>query len=162
MARAKAKPKPKVKKVPTMRSGFERKIAAALTERGIEYEYEVDKITYTVPESKHYYVPDFKLPNGVYVEGKGIFDRDSRQKMVLVIEQNPDKDIRILFMRNNKLTRTAKQTYGEWCDKRNITWAVSTKGEVPEDWTLPDAAVSNSPRASLDSMLPAAKEPSKT
>jgi hypothetical protein len=129
----KAPAKPKEKK---MRSGFERKIAAALKERGVVYEYETDKITYTIPESKHYYVPDFKLPNGIYVEGKGIFDRDSRQKMVLVIEQNPDKDIRILFMRNNKLTRTAKQTYGEWCDKRNIKWAVSSKGEVPEEWIV--------------------------
>ena len=161
MARRKAPPKPK--KAPTMRSGFERKIAAALTERGVEYEYETDKITYIVPESKHYYVPDFKLPNGVYVEGKGIFDRDSRQKMVLVIEQNPDKDIRILFMRNNKLTRTAKQTYGEWCDKRNITWAVSTKGEVPEDWINHKATGdSTTPKPSLDSMLPADKATSKS
>ena len=132
MARSRKAPSPKKEK--TMRSGFERKIAAALTARGERYEYEVDKIPYVVPSSTHFYVPDFKLDNGIYVEGKGIFDRDARAKMMLVIEQNPDKDIRILFMRNNKLTRTSKQTYGDWCDKKGIKWAVSTKGEVPDEW----------------------------
>lgn len=68
------------------------------------------------------------------IESKGLWDRTSRAKMALVIEQNPDRDIRMLFMRNNRINKAAKMTYGDWCDKRGIKWAVSLKGEVPEEW----------------------------
>jgi DUF4097 and DUF4098 domain-containing protein YvlB len=119
-----------------LKSGFEKKISADLTRRGIVAEYEAERIPYTVPAKKKNYIPDFRLPNGVFVEGKGKFDREAREKMALVIEQNPDKDIRMLFMRNNKISKTSKTKYSDWCDKHGIKYAVSENGEIPEEWML--------------------------
>jgi hypothetical protein len=120
------------------RSGFEVKVKKSLESRGIEFKYESEKLPYIVPESKHLYTPDFIVQTGVgttiYVEAKGNFTAADRKKMKLVIEQNPDKDIRMLFMRNNKIQRNSKTTYGSWCDKHGIKWAVSSLGHVPETW----------------------------
>lgn len=118
----------------TLRSGFEVKTAKFLEENNIRYEYEEDILSYVVPESTHKYKPDFKLPNGIYVECKGRFTPADRKKMSLVIEQNPDLDIRLLFMLNNKLSRSSKTTYADWCAKRGIKCHVSSKGEVPLAW----------------------------
>jgi len=126
------------KKPKQFRSGFEKKVAASLQERDVLYEYETERLAYVVPSSSHYYVPDFKLPNGIYVEAKGIFDRDARVKMALVMEQNPDKDIRLLFMRNNKINKAAKMTYADWCEKRGMKFAVSSIGIIPEEWLRED------------------------
>jgi hypothetical protein len=54
--------------------------------------------------------------------------------MLLAIAQNPDKDIRLLLMRNNKMSKQSKMRYGDWLDKHKITWAVSEHGHVPEEW----------------------------
>lgn len=116
------------------RSGFEKKAATYLKEMGVPFKYEEDKIKYVQPATDKTYLPDFKLPNGIYVETKGRFTAQDRKKMVLVISQNPDKDIRILFERNNTLTKTSRTTYGMWCDKKGIEWAVSKHGHTPESW----------------------------
>ena len=120
------------------RSGFEVKVKKSLESRGVEFKYESEKLPYIVPESKHLYTPDFivqtEIGTTIYVEAKGNFTAADRRKMRLVIEQNPDKDIRMLFMRNNKIQRNSKTTYGSWCDKHGIKWAVSSLGHVPETW----------------------------
>jgi hypothetical protein len=54
--------------------------------------------------------------------------------MAAVIEQNPDLDIRMLFMRNNPITKTSKTKYSDWCDKRGIKYHISANGSVPEEW----------------------------
>lgn len=118
----------------TLRSGLEKRTASYLDELGVEYEYETVVLEYTVPAKKHKYKPDFILPNGIIVEAKGRFDPATRQKMAHVIEQNPDKDIRLLFMRNNPINKGSTTTYGDWCDKRGIKWHVSAAGEIPEEW----------------------------
>lgn len=118
----------------TLRSGLEKKVAEYLDKTGVGYEYETVKISYTVPERVHTYTPDFILPNGIITEVKGRFTPADRKKMSLVIEQNPDLDIRMLFMVNNRLSRTSKTTYVDWCAKRNIKCHVSSKGEIPEAW----------------------------
>ena len=124
------------------RSGFEVKVKKSLESRGIEFKYESEKLAYTVPESKHLYTPDFivqtEVGTTIYVEAKGNFTAADRKKMKLVIEQNPDKDIRLLFMRQNKIQRNSKTTYGSWCDKHGIKWAVSSTGFVPESWVRGD------------------------
>lgn len=91
-------------------------------------------VHYSVPASNHKYKPDFILPNGVIVECKGRFSPADRKKMSLVVEQNPDLDIRLLFMLDNTLNRSSKTTYSMWCEKRGIKWAVSRAGEVPQEW----------------------------
>jgi len=118
----------------TLRSGLEKRLATFLDSKGQEYTYEEDKLTYIVPEKKHTYLPDFKLSNGIYIEAKGKWDSASRTKMALVIEQNPDKDIRMLFQRDNTISKTSKTRYSDWCEKRGIKYHVSSDGELPDDW----------------------------
>lgn len=77
------------------------------------------------------YTPDFFFPETkVFVETKGKFDATTRTKMREVCEQS-DCDIRMVFMRDNWLTRKHKMTYGRWCDINNIKWAVN---DIPLDW----------------------------
>ena len=113
------------------RSDYELHIAKNLAERKLVYEYEAHKIHY-VPKPR-VYTPDFYLPEqGIFVEAKGFFSPADRQKMLLVIKQNPTLDIRMLFLRaSNKLNRTSKTTYGTWCDKHDILWA---NGQIPPEW----------------------------
>lgn len=119
---------------PRLRSGFEKKVKDSLDGQKAKYGYETETLTYTMPASKHRYTPDFTLSNGIVVEAKGKFDAAARKKMALVIEQNPDRDIRMLFMRNNSITKTSKTKYSDWCDKRGVKYHVSIQGEVPEQW----------------------------
>jgi len=113
------------------RSDFELNIAKKLAEQGITFEYEKHKFTY-YPKPKTY-TPDFYLPaSDIYVEAKGFFSPADRQKMLLVIRDNPFLDIRMLFLRaSNKLNRSSKTTYGSWCDRHGIVWA---DGAIPTDW----------------------------
>ena len=113
------------------RSNFEEKIKNDLEERKIKFEYETKTIKYTIPESKHSYKPDFIIGN-LIVEAKGIFDAPTRKKMALVIQQHPELDIRMLFMRNQQIRKGSNTDYGQWCDKNGITWAEGAS--IPQDW----------------------------
>jgi|TARA_Y100000401_G_C8258565_1_gene192058 predicted nuclease of restriction endonuclease-like RecB superfamily len=113
------------------RSDYELQVAKNLADRGVKFEYEKHKILY-IPKTKTY-VPDFYLPNqNIYVEAKGFFSPADRQKMLLVIQQNKELDIRLLFLRaSNKLNRSSKTTYSRWCDRHGILWA---DGQIPDEW----------------------------
>jgi len=119
-----------------MRSGFEKKVANSLGSKGTTYKYESCTIPYKIPESSHKYVPDFELPNGIFLEAKGKLDRVTRKKMLLVVEQNPDKDIRFVFMRDNYIAKGSKTKYSDWAKKNNIKYTVSVLGEVPDEWLV--------------------------
>lgn len=138
MARKKrVDPKPKLP--PRLRSGYEKKVRSYLESEKIPFEYETERIPYTVPEAKKNYIPDWKVKTRtgktIYVESKGLLNAAGRSKMRLVVEQNPDKDIRLLFQRNNKLNRTSKTTYVMWSTKHGIKCAVSSTGCIPKEWT---------------------------
>jgi len=113
------------------RSDYELQVAKFLAERRVKFDYEKIKITYQ-PKPKTY-VPDFYLPaQDIYVEAKGFFSPADRQKMLLVTNQNPELDIRMLFLRaSNKLNRSSKTTYGSWCDRHGILWADNM---IPLEW----------------------------
>jgi predicted nuclease of restriction endonuclease-like RecB superfamily len=113
------------------RSDYELSVAKYLSEQGVKFEYESQKLSYQ-PKTKTY-TPDFYLPEqDIYVEAKGFFSPADRQKMLLVIKQNMFCDIRMLFLRaSNKLNRSSKTTYGSWCDKHGILWA---DGTIPPEW----------------------------
>jgi hypothetical protein len=123
--------KKQVYKGTTYRSGFEKQIAEGLDKQGVKFKYEEDVITYVEPARTKKYTPDFQLPNGIIVEAKGRWTLHDRKKMVLVIEQNPKLDIRMLFQRDQFLNKGSKTRYSEWCQKRGIKCAV---GELPEEW----------------------------
>ncbi len=58
------------KKTSKFRSKLEENIANLLDGLGVSYEYESEKLSYTI---EHNYTPDFVLPNYTYLEAKGYF-----------------------------------------------------------------------------------------
>lgn len=115
----------------TYRSGLEEKVALQLEKLGVQYEYEKHKLTYEVPASLHKYTPDFYI-NGMFIETKGIFSREDRQKHLYIQEQYPELDLRIVFSdAKAKLYKGSKTTYADWCTKNGILWANKL---IPEDW----------------------------
>jgi len=53
------------------KSVLEENISKQIEGKGIEVQYESEKVAYIIPASEHTYNPDFKLPNGIRVETKG-------------------------------------------------------------------------------------------
>lgn len=119
-----------------VRSGLEKTVSEELVAKCIEYEYEKRTLAYKVPESAHKYTPDFYLPaSDIYVETKGMWEAKDRQKMLLVIEQHPDLDIRMVFSRSKtKIYPGSPTTYGSFCEKHGIAYADKT---IPQDWITP-------------------------
>jgi len=115
-----------------VRSGLEQKVSEDLTARGIEYEYEAHKVKYIVPESTHMYTPDFRLPNGIFVETKGLWETADRMKHLHIRKSNPGLDIRLVFSNSrSKIAKGSKTTYGIWCEKQGIKYADK---RIPDDW----------------------------
>ena len=105
------------------RSNLERYVGALLKRRKQKFEYEVDVLHYVQPAKKRKYTPDFKLGDKYYIETKGKFTAEDRQKMLLVKEQNPDVRIVLLFGKaHNKLNRKSPTTYAMWCEKHGFEW----------------------------------------
>ena len=129
------------------RSGLEEKLAAQLENNNIPVVFEQYTVPYTVPESKHTYLPDILLPNGVLIEAKGLFDADDRKKHVLIRAQHPDLDIRFVFSSSRtKLYKGSPTTYGMWCEKNGfkyadksipLEWLKEPPKEIPEGSLLP-------------------------
>ena len=120
------------------RSGLEDKVAQQLRGLGIEPQYETEIVEYTKPERKHKYHPDFRLPNGIFVETKGRFITADRQKHLLVKQQHPELDIRFVF--SNSKTRISKHsetTYAMWCKKNGFKFADKF---IPLEWIEENAA----------------------
>lgn len=114
------------------RSGLEMTIDESLKLQGIDGEYEKNIIPYTKPETHHKYKPDFRLPNGIYVETKGRFLADDRKKHLLIKAQHPNLDIRFLFQNSKtKISKASKTTYADWCVKHGFIFADK---EIPADW----------------------------
>ena len=116
------------------KSGLEENISNQIESKGINVQYESEKIPYIVPASQHTYNPDFRLPNGIIVETKGRFVAADRKKHQLVKQQHPNLDIRFVFSNSkNKISKNSKTTYGMWCEKNGFKYADK---EIPENWFL--------------------------
>jgi len=114
------------------RSGFEHKISEQLEQQNIIPQYETTVVKYTIPARDSKYTVDFTLPNGILVETKGRWMPDDRKKHLLVKEQHPELDIRIVFQSaKSKLRKGSKTTYADYCDKHGIKWAEKT---IPQSW----------------------------
>lgn len=132
-----------IRKVGTFRSGLEDKVSKQLEGKGIKFDYELWKIPYVVPASNHVYTPDFLLPNGIFIETKGLWESDDRMKHLLIREQFPELDIRLVFSSSRtKLYKGSPTSYGAWCEKHGILfadklipveWLKEPKKEVPFD-----------------------------
>lgn len=115
------------------RSGLEKKVAEALAQANVPYEYEKKKITYDVPARVATYTPDFVLDNGIIVEAKGIFDTPDRQKHLLIKAQQPHLDIRFVFSRAAApIYKGSPTTHAKWCEAHGFRWAEKL---IPLEWT---------------------------
>ena len=91
------------------RSGLEEVNAKRLRDLGIDGKFEDpnDIIHYTTPATPHRYTRDFRLPNGIIIETKGIFDAADREKHLLIKAQHPHLDIRFVFTKaSSRLTKS--------------------------------------------------------
>ena len=122
---------------PPYRSWFEVDIAIDALEREIEFEYEKEHIVWIEPEKVRKYHPDYfvytRSGKLILVEAKGRWTASDRKKICFVTEQNPDLDLRMLFERDNTLSKSPKsKTYTEWCARKGIKCAVGRS--IPEEW----------------------------
>ena len=109
-------------------SNFERTTAKYLVDKGIPFDYENTTIDYV---KMHSYLPDFEINDKFIIETKGRFLPSDRSKHLLIKKQHPDKDIRFLFMSNNKISKTSKKRYSDWCDHYGFKYAFK---EIPQEW----------------------------
>ena len=120
------------KKKRTFRSKLEEQVAALLDQLKVPYEYESCQVAYTI---QHHYNPDFILPNGIYLESKGYWDAKDRRKILAVVKDNPDIDLRMVFQAPfNKISKKSKTTYAQWCERHGIRWAAVHA--IPIDWLI--------------------------
>ena len=115
------------------RSPLEDRTAALLKDKGVPYEYEGTKFKFTVPARESTYTPDWHLNGKFYVETKGWpFEAEDRQRLLLVKEQHPDLDLRIVFQNPKRpIYKGSKTTLAMWAESHGIPWS----GEpIPDDW----------------------------
>lgn len=114
------------------RSGLEERVAETLDTIGVIYEYESTRVPYTL---QCQYSPDFVLANGIHLEAKGYFSSKDRRKMLAVIKDNPDLDIRMVFQKPyQKLYKGSKSTYASWCEKHGIQYC--SYFDIPVEWLI--------------------------
>ena len=111
------------------RSGFEDRLASFLDLNECLFNYESTRLRYTL---EHTYKPDFILHNGIIIEAKGRFTGADRTKMRAVKEAHPDLDIRFIFQRDNRLSKTSKTTYTGWAAKHGFPSCVFPN--IPIEW----------------------------
>jgi len=118
------------------RSGLEAKVADQITQAGLPVMFETDKVSYVVPQRSAKYTPDFKLlkKDGgfIYIETKGLWPVEARQKHLLIKDQSPDLDIRFVFSNQRaKLYKGSPTTYAAYCEKHG--WKYAHRW-IPDDW----------------------------
>ena len=114
------------------RSKLEEKVADLLEGLGVSYEYESEKLNYTI---EHNYTPDFVLPNYTYLETKGYWDAADRRKILAVKKANPQIDLRMIFQSPyNTISKKSKTTYAKWCEKHDIPW--TSYHNIPLEWLI--------------------------
>lgn len=130
------------------RSKYEERVWKNACAAGIVIEYEPAKFGYAHPvrlgtctkcgakntvTRPSTYIPDFGLKNGSYVEAKGKFTPANRTRMLAFRAARPDLKIRILFQRNNWLTKKHASKYSDWCETNGFDYAIGER--IPEGWT---------------------------
>lgn len=117
------------------RSKLELKFEEIIKDFQAEYDYEVTKISYTVPESNHIYTVDWTLINGLLVETKGyLSDHKERYKYVLLKQQYPEMDLRFVFDNPNKLCGGTKMTHAKWAEKYGFPYCSIKDIEQIKAW----------------------------
>jgi hypothetical protein len=117
------------------RSKLEDRFETILKDLDVDYQYEVTKIPYVVPESNHNYTVDWTTLNGMLIETKGyLSDHAERRKYVLIKEQHPTIDLRFVFDNPNKLCGGTKMSHAKWADKYLFKWCGIKDVEQITSW----------------------------
>lgn len=121
----------KVRRETGYRCQYEADVAAGLAADGVETSYEALRIPYVVNICAAY-KPDWALhEQAIMLEVKGEFRKEDRDKMLLVKQQHPHLDIRLMFQRpGGKVTQ--KLTYAMWAEKNGFPWCQGPR--LPDDW----------------------------
>ena len=115
-----------------LKSGLEEVVFKYLIKNKCLFKYEGTKITYTSPEIKKTYTPDFPIHDSFIIETKGNFNSADRKKMKLIKKQNPNLDIRFIFSNSRaRISKKSKTTYGMWCERYGYKYADK---HVPKEW----------------------------
>lgn len=134
------------------KSRFEQNIARYLDSISCPFKYEEVTYFYRHPvkngrcldcESKNVvrfrkYTPDWLIPvrdQDIIIESKGKFDQAGRSMMASVREEYPTLDIRFIFQRNNKISRSSKTRYSDWADRHGFPHYIVKGGiYIPDEW----------------------------
>lgn len=102
---------------------WEKKFADFLIEQGIKF----DRIS-VLFRGSHRYTPDFYIPSlNIYVEVKGWMCEKDKYKMLVVLEEHPHLDIRVLDKRNIKNIPLEIDTLPKFVDEHKISDVDFTK-----------------------------------
>jgi len=113
------------------RSGLEEAIAAQIESANLPVIYEETTLDYIWPARPSKYTPDFQVGD-IHLEVKGLFDVQSRHKMLLVKQQHPDLDIRFVFSNAKApIYKGSRTSYAQWCEKHGFPWA---DRRIPDEW----------------------------
>ena len=143
-----AKPRKKHAQKPAeFRSGFERSIRSFLMTNRIPFQYESRKFKLTLPVTNHTctgcgnqhivrrvsYTPDFiLLAKDIVVESKGKFTARDRKIALAMRREYPLEEYKMVFQRDNWISKTKSQRYSDWCKKHGIDFHIGT--DLPKDW----------------------------
>lgn len=115
--------------MPNFRSKFEEDMFNAARRSRKQLVHEPHYISYVMRGN---YLPDFLLPNGIFVEAKGYLDAAACKKMIAVKKSNPGLDIRFVFQKaNGKRNKRAKLQNWQWAEKHGFPWS---EGTIPLAW----------------------------
>jgi len=111
-------------------------VAQQIERLGRQYRYEDEVIPYLRPARNSRYTPDFIITTRsgktIYVETKGRFLTEDRQKHLLIKKQYPDMDLRFVFSNsNNRISKRSKTTYAKWCEDKGFLYADKY---IPQEW----------------------------
>lgn len=116
-----------------MRSGLEDKVRKVLNNKKVKFLYEPYSLSYVI---EAWYTPDFVLTKkdgtDLIIETKGFFKPSDRRKMTAIKAAHPELDIRIVFQRDNYLTKSKKAKYTDWAKKNGFPCHVGE--EIPDSW----------------------------
>jgi hypothetical protein len=129
-----------------VRSGLEIKVAEQLEDEGVKFEYEPRTFEWEDKQSRarclecgskevyqrRKYLVDFAVGPSSYIETKGRLTSGDRKLLKGVRECNPDIDLRLIFDRDNKLSKQSKTRYSEWAAQFGFAYAIG--GRVPPNW----------------------------
>jgi len=100
----------------------------ALDKAGVDYEYEAYRLPYVVERK---YLPDFRLPSGIFIEAKGYFKSADQRKHKLLKQQSPDIEVRFVFQNARGRVQGSRLSCAAWCEKHGFLYA---EGKVPKEW----------------------------